>query len=247
MLRLRAAFAGFVLLGLLAPMPADAKGVEKRALLYDGEERTYYVFAPPKAEKKIPLLLVLHGSNRDGKSLVDEWKSLAKKEGILVVGPDSRDSRLWAPWSDGPEFLRAVMKEVREQYSLDDRRLYLFGHSAGGHFALQVSLQEADLFAASAVHAGALHPDADFLIRKVARPIPMAIWIGDRDQYVSVESVRRTREVMLEGGLETIVHEMKGHNHWYYDLAGKINRQAWDFLSAYQLDSAAHGPPRDPE
>jgi hypothetical protein len=30
---------------------------------------------------------------------------------------------------------------------------------------------------------------------------------------------------------------MPGHDHWYYDLAPKINKAAWDFLKKYELDS----------
>ena len=28
---------------------------------------------------------------------------------------------------------------------------------------------------------------------------------------------------------------MKGHDHWYYDLAPKINAEAWDFLKQQKL------------
>ena len=28
---------------------------------------------------------------------------------------------------------------------------------------------------------------------------------------------------------------MKGHDHWYYDLAPQINRDSWDFLRRYEL------------
>jgi len=29
---------------------------------------------------------------------------------------------------------------------------------------------------------------------------------------------------------------MKGHDHWYYDLAPQINRDAWDFLKRHELN-----------
>jgi hypothetical protein len=29
---------------------------------------------------------------------------------------------------------------------------------------------------------------------------------------------------------------MKGHDHWYYDLAPQINRDAWDFLKRRELN-----------
>jgi hypothetical protein len=31
--------------------------------------------------------------------------------------------------------------------------------------------------------------------------------------------------------------EIPGHDHWYYDLAPKINLRAWEFLKKYELET----------
>jgi len=82
----------FALLFLLAVCSAAAFAAtkpEKQTITSLGAERIYYTFVPEKLTAPAPLLLLLHGSGRDGMSQIDEWKALAEKEGIILVAPDS--------------------------------------------------------------------------------------------------------------------------------------------------------------
>ncbi|MCP5103187.1 MAG: hypothetical protein GY950_07410 [bacterium] len=66
---------------LLTALP---KGVTKETLTVSGSERTYFLFIPAGLDraKPAPAILLLHGSGRDGLSLVAKWLKLAKKEGV---------------------------------------------------------------------------------------------------------------------------------------------------------------------
>ena len=76
---------------LLVSIPASAQQVNKEITNLGGKARAYYLFVPDKLTKDhpAPLLLLLHGSGRNGASLTDKWKDLAKKEGIILVAPDA--------------------------------------------------------------------------------------------------------------------------------------------------------------
>jgi poly(3-hydroxybutyrate) depolymerase len=76
---------------LLASVSASAQQVTKEITNLGGKARAYYLFVPDKLTKDhpAPLLLLLHGSGRNGASLTDKWKDLAKKEGIILLGPDA--------------------------------------------------------------------------------------------------------------------------------------------------------------
>ena len=81
----------FAVLFLLALSSAAFAAVkpEKQTINSLGAERTYYTFVPEKLTAPAPLLLLLHGSGRDGMSQINEWKELAEKEGIIIIAPDS--------------------------------------------------------------------------------------------------------------------------------------------------------------
>src|SRR5689334_25389321 len=72
--------------------------VIKDKITSQNKTRTFYLFVPDsiKADTPAPMIVLLHGSGRNGLTLVDKWKNLAANEGIILVGPDSFDSAKWA-------------------------------------------------------------------------------------------------------------------------------------------------------
>jgi len=215
---------------------ADEK-VVRDSIVSQNKKRTLYLFAPAsiKSGTPAPLIVLLHGSGRNGLSLVDKWKDLATKEGIILVGPDSQDTSRWSAPVDGPDFLRDVVENIKSRYTIDPRRVYLFGHSGGATFALYMSVLESQYFAATAIHAGAMRRN-DPAIGQAKRKTPIAIFVGSRDQFFPLADVRGTKDDLDKQGFAVELTVMPGHDHWYYDLAPKINANAWEFLKKHQLN-----------
>jgi predicted esterase len=215
---------------------ADAK-VQKLTFGSGGETRTYYLFISEKAGSgPASVILLLHGSGRNGKSLVDPWMSAAKAEGIVLVAPDASDPRAWRVPQEGPQFFHDLMELVRIGHGeIDDRRMYVFGHSAGAIHGLNLGVMESEYFAAVAVHAGALSPEMAPFLDQAPRKIPMAIWVGTNDHFFPIKIVRNTRDVLNAHGFNTRLTEINGHTHDYYSSAGGINKEAWAFLKDQKL------------
>ena len=211
--------------------------VIKDSITSQNKKRSFYLFAPDsvKSGTPAPLIVLLHGSGHNGLSLVDKWKDFAAKEAIIIVGPDSIDPSRWASPVDGPDFLRDVVESVKSRYAINPRRVYLFGHSGGAIFALYMSLFESQYFAATVVHAGALH-QRDPAISLAKRKTPIAIFVGTRDRLFPLEDVRGTRDDLNKQGFAVDLTEVPGHDHNYYGLASKINQSAWEFLKKHQLN-----------
>lgn len=226
------------LLALLLAAPATAQSVTKESLDYLGSPRTYYQLIPKgvaEAAKPAPLLILLHGSGRDGKSLVDKWSDLAKKEGIVLVGPDAKTPQMWRTLNDDPGLFRQIVETVRGKVPIDTRRIYLFGHSAGACYALLLSLLESEYFAATAIHAGAMNEGDQVFFEKAKRKIPVHIEVGTKDDNFPLSLVRATRDYFTKREFAVELVEIPNHDHWYYDLAPKINRTSWDFLKQQVL------------
>jgi predicted esterase len=226
--------------GASSRMPAQDKPnkIVRESILSNKKRRTFYLYVPLSAKSPAPLIVLLHGSGRDGMSLVEKWKELADKEGVIIVGPDSDGASGWSMPRDGPDFLRDLVENLKSKYPINPRRVYLFGHSAGAVFALIMSTIESEYFAATAIHAGAFRQPEEYkTISDSNHRIPIAIWVGTNDQYFSLRDVRATREAFRSKGFTIEVTEMPGHNHWYYDLAPSINASAWEFLRKYELTS----------
>jgi predicted esterase len=209
--------------------------IVKESFLSNKKKRSFYLFVPANVANPAALIVLLHGSGRDGLSLVEKWKDLANKEGFIVVGPDAGGSG-WSTPGDGPDFLHDVVEELKSKYPINPRRVYLFGHSAGAVFALLMSVLEPDYFAATAIHAGAFRRPEEYQnLGAGSHRIPLAIWVGTNDPFFSLTDVRATRDAFRAKGFSIEVTEMPGHDHWYYDLAPGINAGAWEFLKKYEL------------
>src|SRR5882672_1627256 len=178
-----------------------ADKITKETLESQGKKRTYYLMIPDSAKSSasVPLIVLLHGSGRNGLSLMDKWKELAGREGIIIAGPDSIDSQGWQIPGDGPAFIHDLVEALRAKYPINPRRIYLFGHSAGAVFALNLSMMESEYFAATAVHAGSWRTEKELSTRDYAkRKTPLAIIVGDRDAFFPLPSVKATEAALIE-------------------------------------------------
>lgn len=231
-----------ILLGLLVlPLtPGLADGIVQERIAIAGVERSLYLFVPDGLPPGVPapLLLLLHGSHQTGRALLEHWTDLAQREGLLLVAPDSIDPVGWQIKADGPSFIRAVVDEVARSHPVDCRRRYVFGISGGAVYSLTLAVLESDYFAATAIFAGAWR-EASFyeLLPHARRRIPVAMFVGTRDPFFPMSTVRKTADAFEAAGHPVLLQLLKGRGHAYTPVAGEVNAEAWAFLRQVQLES----------
>jgi len=76
------------------------------------------------------------------------------------------------------------------------KRIYLFGISPGGYTVFDVNMFDSQYFTARGVFAAVITPDYEWIVQKATREIPIAIYMGDHDQYFTVAQPR-ARETCL--------------------------------------------------
>jgi len=212
-------------------------GTSKESFEFAGLKRSYALFAPASAAAApAPLLVLLHGSYGSGDAMVGWWTSIAEQEGIVLVGPDAREREAWQLRADGPQFIRALIDTVAAKHPIDRTRIYLFGSSGGAVYSLTLSMLESQLFAATAIHAGAWRAPNEFrAVPYAKRKIPIAIFIGDKDEYFPLFAVRKTQSALEQAGHPVSVTVIPGHNHPYANVVAEVNRSAWEFMKANRL------------
>jgi len=226
---------------ILSQLPQS--GVEqdvRETLVADGQTRSYRIFVPQDAGRagRAPAVVLFNGSGSPVDSLMNFWKPVARTEGVILIGPTAFAPGAWRIPEDSPDFTRDVVEHAKAKYPVDAQRVYLFGHSGGGHHVLQVALLESEYFAAVAAHAGALVPGFSPAIDRARRQIPVAIWIGTSDRIVPLQAVRDTAEAFRAGHFPMHLTEIKGHTHSYAEKGDDVTREAWTFLKAHKLKAA---------
>ncbi len=140
-----------------------------------GKTLTVWYYKPPLFSPDSPVVVVMHGMNRNPETYRDQWRDLARQYGfmLLVPGfttdlfPTSESYNLGnvsgalgrrnpeSEWSYGiVERVFADFTARREKTA--QTRCYLYGHSAGGQFAhrLPAFLPDANIKLAIAANAG---------------------------------------------------------------------------------------------
>ena len=199
---------------------------------------TYQLYLPKnfKEDKAYPLVMLLHGANRTGKSVAERWKKTADEVGLILVAPNAYDNF----WMNGKylsvytDLFEKIVADMSSAYPIDKRRIYLFGHSNGAMMATIVPYYKPNLFTAIALHAGKIPEPFLKGVPEYKTKVPFLIQIGTRDSLFPLATVKQSAELLAMSGHPTVLEVYKGHNHWYYSLAPQINRNALAFFLSYK-------------
>lgn len=184
----------------------------------DDTLQPYRFFIPSGYDsmKKFPLVVALHGMGGDENSFFaaynnGEIKRLAESRGYIVVCPKGRAS---ASMYLGPaeKDVIDVISEMKRNFSIDDDRVYLMGHSMGGYGTWSVAANHPDLFAALAPIAGGGNPLVVAKLKGITN-IPWLVTHGDKDPTVSVEESRKMVRAGQALGIKIKYNEVPGGDH----------------------------------
>jgi predicted esterase len=233
---MKSSLTAILLLVLAGPAIASEK-ITRETFRSQDVDRVFYKFVPDSSVgKAAPVVILLHGSGRDGRILVEHWQGLAKKEGIVLAGPDATVRDGWGMREDGPVLLRDLVDALHAKHEIDNRRVYVFGHSAGAVHGIGMGILESEYFAAVVAHAGVFPPSVAPYVTRAPRKIPIAIWVGTNDRFFPVEAVRASRDQLNERGYAVELTEIPRHTHDYYGRSSDINKAAWQFLKEKRLE-----------
>lgn len=173
-----AAILAVLLLAAAGAWPAAAASADparrRGTMEVDGLTRSYFVHLPPgyDGRAKLPLVLVLHGATQppEGAEFMTGMSAVADAESFIVAYPSGTrffgdSGPTWNAGSccgsaerraiDDVAFLRRLILELRRQYRVDEKRVYLTGISNGAMMSFRMACEAADLVAAVAPVAGA--------------------------------------------------------------------------------------------
>jgi dienelactone hydrolase len=165
--------------------------------------------------------------------MIDAWKKLADREGIVLIAMEI-PSEGWFE-AVAPSVFRCEVQDAEQFAPIDPGRVSVFGYSMGGYLAYDAAMYDSEFFAAVVVTSMGIDKDYFGILTAAKRKIPLAIYIGDGDPLVSIESVRRTRDLLEKNGFPVHYVEIKNHDHNYFAMSDQINGDAWNFLKDKKL------------
>lgn len=169
------------------------------------------VILPPghDPERPAPLLLVLHGTGGNGKTMAAAWREVARRRGAIVVAPDAirpagggdGDGFSWTYRDESEWYVLELVRQARERWAID--RVVLAGFSQGANIALMLGQSHPAVFDAVIPVGG--HYEADTATVPSDDPRPRwALLIGADDPWAA--TYEEARRVFTAAGM-TVRHE----------------------------------------
>lgn len=188
----------------------------------------FVAYVPENREKKLPLIIQLHGAGERGDGQEDlnhvevYWFAKVMRqtdyECLLVMPQCPWDTF----WSAKVESILQFIEQINETYPVDENRVYLTGVSMGGYGTWLTAMARPDLFAAIApVCGGGMAWNAASL--------DMPIWTfhGSDDKIVSPYQSDEMVERLREYGKDVQYTRMDGVEHNVWDYAPAEEALKW--------------------
>lgn len=195
----------------------------------DGIEREALVYLPSTTSKaKPPLIFAFHGHGGNmyfaarGMAFQNAWPEaiVVYPQGLPTPGIVLDHEGKKPGWQDFAgqqnnrdlKFVDAMLKTLREKYSIDDSRIYATGFSNGGLFTYLLLSQRANIFAAFAPGGSVLLPQNSLTI-----PRPVFHYAGRSDRLAKFVKQEATIEQLRKFNGCTGAEEACGENCTIYN------------------------------
>ena len=230
---------------------ANRTGDIKRHYLLDaaGEIMPYRVYVPSTYNRgtSAPLIIALHGLGATEDSFFDSYgrklPELAEQNGYIMatslgyrvdggygwgVGSPPTDSAAKRSSALSELDVMEVLTEVRKNYNVDPKRIYLMGHSLGAIGTWKIAAKYPDVWAALGLFSG----QGSAASAEQLKGIPEFVVHGDADPTVNVRGSRTMVSALRALNTELVYIEVPDGNHGSVvvpNLAGMV-----EFFNAHK-------------
>ena len=219
-----------------SPAFPQIPGLAQRQVQFQQAVYPFYVFLPSSfnGSHPLPAVLLIHGGGGKGPDMIQFWKNFADQTGIILVAPTLPLGGNFET-AVAPQLYPMIMDTARNEWNIDVKRIYLFGVSAGGYTVFDVCMFDSQYFAAGGVFAAVITPNYDWVLQRASRKIPIAIYMGDHDQFFTVAQAQATRDLLAANGFPVQLTIFPNLDHNYTAVANTVNPDVWNFFSQAPL------------
>ncbi len=200
----------FVWSFLFAFLSVTIWGQIEKTFSIEGVSRKCIIYEPQQKTEKVPVVFVFHGHGGNTKhasktmnfqdefpeALVVFMQGIPGTSGYVVDKEGSLNGWQMFPNENGNRdvlFFDEVLKNLKENYKIDENKIFVVGHSNGARFANVLWKERGDQLAGIISVAA----QGGFMI-KGAKPISVWMSMGKNDPLVSYDFQKKSIPIVIE-------------------------------------------------
>ena len=190
------------------PAPYDSRAPQpgwNTGYTVAGQSRSFYLMMPKAPLKDAPVFFAFNGTTEDGKEFAEraELEDFVAK-GFVVVAPSSAgNGQFWPVWDGlrarGDEgdpnadvaLFDSLLACLPEHISMDQRGIYVGGHSAGGIFTNHLLQRRSNRIAGAIVASGVYSQTTPDPVGPLDPTTVIVTWGGENDRWSGRAGARR--------------------------------------------------------
>ncbi|MCG2711181.1 MAG: prolyl oligopeptidase family serine peptidase [Candidatus Omnitrophica bacterium] len=180
---------------------------------------SYYLLSVPKFQSQSegsPLIVALHGWPDSPESFMKMWEFEGNKKKAFIACPKSI-SKGWKQKDVSNIF--KMIEEIKSNYSIDSKKVFIAGVSFGGHFALYLGLLYPEQFKAVANVAGSIIRARKYIgpvkLSRGKKRLPILILIGEKDEQARHNYAKQTKQELAKYGYPVTYKVIPDFGHGY--------------------------------
>lgn len=199
-----------------APDSGERSGRQQLEHPADGGVAVSYAVRLPRelGVGRRPLIIGLHGQGAPPEASLGFFGRLAERHGFVVAAPEfdvHPGEGYHHSWEEHRTVLMTIRDLVRRGLPIDPDRVFLAGHSLGGHATFDTALSHPDRFAGAAPFIGAHFAFGDVYLSN-SRVVPIYVVDGEHD-FDWPERNRKALKAMHKSGGDATYVEYAGRGH----------------------------------
>ena len=191
-------------------------------------ETTFFLYVPNAYSEKhpSPFLLIGHGGNGSmsrsyaestAQMAIQDWIPIAEQYGFILAAPAT--TRGWG--NIGYSIVSSLRSQLQRWFRLDPDRMYLTGHSMGGHLSWRSAIYIGDRWGAVAPMSGG-YDYVEKGLMKMLFNVPGYVTFGKQEPYGIADANRNMRSWLQAHDFEWIVQEKSGGHEIFFDELPKV-------------------------
>ncbi len=189
----------------------------------DGITPITWHYVGPQSARPEPLVVLFHGHDRSGLSMIEMWYEAARNNGFAILAPTAPSGN-WPYEDPSPQVIEKMISQLNRTHRINREQIYLFGHLAGAVYAQAMLNKTQGPWRAAALHGGFLPADLQ-IVPQVAKPY--RAYVGQYERAFPLEDIRATGEEMARRGHDNDLLIIPAHTHWFYDIGDQIAADSW--------------------